>query len=143
MLIRYYTPSPRNHYEGYKGLEEPRKPRSKTLLKKKEKKRREEEIVNPHRYIQNLFGGERHIPIKNKVSSNGVYIQYEGNGDTYFKALSLENYLKKNQRAHNRYNWSTKTYKIFTENLDNFEYDKNNKKAEKEMFTFSDYVTIT
>ena len=51
MLIRYYTPSPRNHYEGYKGLEEPRKPRSKTLLKKKEKKRREEEIVNPHRYI--------------------------------------------------------------------------------------------
>lgn len=95
MLIRYYTPSPRNHYEGYKGLEEPRKPRSKTLLKKKERKRREEEIVNPHRYIQNLFGGERHIPIKNKVSSNGVYIQYESNGDTYFKALSLKNYLKK------------------------------------------------
>ena len=40
MLIRYYTPSPRNHYEGYKGLEEPRKPRSKTLLKKKEKKKK-------------------------------------------------------------------------------------------------------
>ena len=45
--------------------------------------------MNPHRYIQKLIGGERHIPIKSKVSSNGVYIQYESNGDTYFKALSL------------------------------------------------------
>ena len=60
-----------------------------------ERKRREEEIVDLRRYIQNLFGGERHIPMKSKAISNGVYIQYESNGDTYFKALSAENYLKK------------------------------------------------
>ena len=53
-----------------------------------ERKRREEEIVDLRRYIQNLFGGERHIPMKSKAISTGVYIQYESNGDTYFKALS-------------------------------------------------------
>ena len=52
-------------------------------------------LVQPPRYNRNLLGGERHIPVKTKVISNGTYIQYEGDGDTYFKELSLENYLKK------------------------------------------------
>ena len=52
--------------------------------------------MDPCRNIQNSFGEEQHIPIKTKKKrSNGVYIQYESNRDTHFKALSLENYLKK------------------------------------------------
>ena len=41
------------------------------------------------------LGEEWHNLIKTKVSSNGAYIQYESDGDTYFKALSLENCNKK------------------------------------------------
>ena len=46
-------------------------------------------------YIQNLFGEDQQIPIKTKASSDGARIQYEGDGNKYFKAPSLLNYLEK------------------------------------------------
>ena len=89
------TPGLRNYYEGYRGLEEPSKSKYKLLLKKEERIRKEEQLVDPHRYIRNLFGEEWHIQIKVKVSSNNAYIKYKSNGDTHFKVISLRNYLKK------------------------------------------------
>ena len=61
----------------------------------KEKKEYEKDLKNPLRYIQNLLGEKCHIPIKTTQSSNGGYIQYEREGDTYFKSLSLKIILKK------------------------------------------------
>ena len=37
--VRYYTPYPRNCYEGYRSLEETRKPIIKLYLKKRKKKK--------------------------------------------------------------------------------------------------------
>ena len=45
--------------------------------------------------MRNLFGEDQQISIKTKVSSDDAYIQYEDDGNKYFKASSLLNYLKK------------------------------------------------
>ena len=47
------------------------------------------------KYNRNLFGEDQQIPIETKVSSDGAYIQYEDDGNKYFKAPSLLDYLKK------------------------------------------------
>ena len=49
MLIGYYAPNLRKYYEGYRGLEEPRKPKNKPLLKKEERKKIEVVFVHPIR----------------------------------------------------------------------------------------------
>lgn len=56
------------------------------------KKRRNAELIDPVRYIQNLFGGKgyNYIPIKTKESCDGTYIEYVSDGDTYLKKLSLK-----------------------------------------------------
>ena len=48
-----------------------------------------------------------------------VYIQYERDSDTYFKAFLLKQYLqkiKKKKKTLFRYNWRVKKHKIFMEN---------------------------
>ena len=60
-----------------------------SLLKVNEsRKSRREELMDPLISIWNLFSKEGHISVKTKVSSSGDYVEYESNGDTYFKALS-------------------------------------------------------
>lgn len=56
------------------------------------KKRRNAELIDPVRYIQNLFGGKgyNYISIKTKESCDGTYIEYVSDGDTYLKKLSLK-----------------------------------------------------
>ena len=48
------------------------------------KEKIERELIEPPR---KYLGQEWYNLIKTKVSSNGAYIQYESDGDTYFKAL--------------------------------------------------------
>ena len=42
-----------------------------------------------------MLGEEHHISMKAVESSDGMYIQYESDGNAYFKALLLKNYLMK------------------------------------------------
>ena len=64
--------------------------------KKKKKKRNKEELIDPLRCIGNLLGEECHISIKTIESSDASYIEYDSDGDAYFKSLSLKNILKNN-----------------------------------------------
>ena len=55
------------------------------------KRRREEQKIYRLFYIHlNLFGEVQQIPLKTKIISNCSYIQFEKDGQTYFKALSLK-----------------------------------------------------
>ena len=59
------------------------------------KKERMQEFIDPISSIRNLLGEERHIRGKSIESSDGTYIQYDNDGDIYFKILSIEEYLEK------------------------------------------------
>ena len=59
------------------------------------KKERIQEFIDPISSIRNLLGEERHIRGKSIKSSDGTYIQYDNDGDIYFKTLSIENILRK------------------------------------------------
>ena len=61
------------------------------------KKERIQEFIDPISSIRNLLGEERHIWGKSIESSDGTYIQYDNDGDIYFKTLSIEEYLEKIQ----------------------------------------------
>ena len=77
---------------------------------------------------------ERYIPIKRKERFNGTYIECESDGDTYFKQLSLGQYLDK-MRKHfvdiieelksRRFSW-----KLFLLLELYFEYNGSDKKVE-------------
>ena len=54
----------------------------KNIEKKKEKN---ENFIDPISSIQNLFGEEHYIPVK--IVESFFYIQYDSDGDVYFKAL--------------------------------------------------------
>ena len=41
------------------------------------------------------MGEEQHIPMKTIESLDGTYIQYDSDDETYFRVLSVEEYLKK------------------------------------------------
>ena len=58
-------------------------------------KRSEQEFVDPLRYFRILLGEVRHIPIKTIGSSDDTYIQYDCDGDGYFRTLLLKNILRK------------------------------------------------
>lgn len=59
------------------------------------KKERIQKFIDPISSIRNLLGEERHIRGKSIESSDGTYIQYDNDGDIYFKILSIEEYLEK------------------------------------------------
>ena len=59
----------------------------------KEEKERKRKYVDPIISIPNLLGVVRHVLIKTIETSDGTYIQYGGDGDISFKALSAEEYL--------------------------------------------------
>ena len=44
--------------------------------------------------IQNLLDEECHTVTKTTESSDGTFIQYYSNADSYYKVLSAEDYLK-------------------------------------------------
>ena len=60
----------------------------------KEWKKRQE-FIDLISSVQNLLGEEQHIPMKTIESLDGTYIQYDRDDETYFRVLSVEEYLKK------------------------------------------------
>lgn len=78
------TPNPRKNYGRYEGRKEARKPKNRLLLKCYK-------IQN----IQNLLGEEMNIPIETEERSNGSQTQYEKDGDTYSKELSIKKFERK------------------------------------------------
>ena len=62
------------------------------IIKNIEKKRKKWEFIDPISSIQNLFGEEHYIPVK--IVKSFFYIQYESDGDVYFKALWVEKYFE-------------------------------------------------
>ena len=66
-------------------------------IKKHVERKREKtprEFTDPISSIQNLLGEECHTVTKTIESSDGTFIQYYSNGDSYYKVLSAEDYLK-------------------------------------------------
>ena len=66
-------------------------------IKKHVERKREKtprEFIDPISSIQNLLGAECHTVTKTIESSDGTFIQYYSNGDSYYKVLSAEDYLK-------------------------------------------------
>ena len=55
---------------------------------------------------------EQHILMKTIESFDDTYIYYDSDGDTYFKVLSVEQYLKEKKQW---CNWRIKKCKIFLE----------------------------
>ena len=70
------TPNPRKNYGRYEGRKEARKPKNRLLLKC-------------------YKGEEMNIPIETEESSNGSQTQYEKDGDTYSKELSIKKFERK------------------------------------------------
>lgn len=44
------------------------------------------------------MGEEQHVPMKTIESLDGTYIQYDSDDETYFRVLSVEEYLKKKKK---------------------------------------------
>ena len=55
---------------------------------------RKEELIDSLSYIRNILDEKRNIPVKTTESSEGTYIQYHSDSNTYLKALLLVEYLE-------------------------------------------------
>lgn len=55
---------------------------------------RKEELIDSLSYIRNILDERRNIPVKTTESSEGTYIQYHSDSNTYLKALLLVQYLE-------------------------------------------------
>lgn len=61
-------------------------------------KKKRQEFIDLISSVQNLLGEEQHIPMKTIESLDGTYIQYDSDDETYFRVLSVEEYLKKKKK---------------------------------------------
>lgn len=59
----------------------------------KKEKRKDGELVNPPIYVQKLTGVKRFVLVRVKEISNVDYTEYENDGDTLSKTLSVTDYL--------------------------------------------------
>lgn len=60
------------------------------MIKIFKKNQLQTKIIDRVRYIQSLLGAELYIQIKIRQISNGAYIEYESDCNTYYKQLPLE-----------------------------------------------------
>ena len=58
-------------------------------------KKKKTEFVDPISDIQNFLGERRQIPVWSIESFDGTCIQFDGDGNTYFKTLSTGEYFEK------------------------------------------------